>query len=512
MTQSHPPPSPEPNPSSTDALEAPQRTVFSGVRWHSLGAGSVQVSRLLIALVLANWLGTDLFGLVASVQLVVGFADYFKDAGLGQAIVRRKKLEPSFLSTVFYANLAMGASVSLVIWFLSPVIADWLQEPRIAGVLPVLGLSAFITSTGVVQRNLYARMMRFDRLAMANFLNAAVYGVSALTLAWLDYGIWSIVWGTLMGHIVGNGVLWVHKVWRPQWAFEFRFLRETFGFCVGVLGSNLTSHFLSNVDRLVVQVVMGTSALGSYAIAARLVTFPAQNLGRMLTAVMLPAFSRLQEDLEEYRLKFIRSCAGIAMLTCPMMAGLMAVAPILVTALFSKPEWEAAIPLIIVMGPLGMVLAISLPLHAIYVSLGRSLELLFYGVLFGIVSLEAYLIGSLHGAIGVAIAGTLTHLIMAHFYFTVPLRFIHLRVRTLVLALVPYFVTSTVMGLVVWRVRIVLESWEVDPRINLALCVILGALLYGGAMWRMQTQALQDLLRFVGKRRAVKGRSTEAES
>ncbi len=66
-----------------------------------------------------------------------------------------------------------------------------------------------------------------------------------------------------------------------------------------MLGSNLTNHFLNNVDRVVVQLVLGTKALGPYAIAARLVTFPAQNLARMLTSVMLPAFSKLQDDMEQ---------------------------------------------------------------------------------------------------------------------------------------------------------------------------------------------------------------------
>ncbi|HPF13005.1 MAG TPA: hypothetical protein PLJ12_01965, partial [Planctomycetota bacterium] len=72
MSQPQPPESQVPNPEPGDHSHAPQRSVFSGARWHSFGAGSVQASRLLISLVLANMLGRELFGLMAAVQVIVG--------------------------------------------------------------------------------------------------------------------------------------------------------------------------------------------------------------------------------------------------------------------------------------------------------------------------------------------------------------------------------------------------------------------------------------------------------
>jgi PST family polysaccharide transporter len=372
----------------------------------------------------------------------------------------------------------------------------------------VLGLSVLITSTGLVQRNVYVRMLRFDRLAFASTLNAIVYGASAIFMAYHGYGIWSMVYGTLLGHIAGNGVLWIKSDWHPSWCFDWRHVKEIWLFCAGILASNLSNHFLSNEDRIVVQTVLGTNALASYVIAARLVTFPAQNLGRVLSSVMLPAFSSLQDDMDTYRKNFIRACSGIALLTCPMMAGLMAVAPVLVGALIPKPEWREAIPLIVWMGPLGVVLAISLPLHAIYVSLGKSGELFFYGLLFGVISVEAFLIGSAYGVVGVAIAGSVTHSIMAYFYFKVPFRFIHLGVGTLAWALTPYFLASAAMGLLVWVFRVWLQVEGLDPRINLILSILVGAVLYAGLMWSLKAPALLDLMRVVGIGR---GRKKPAE-
>ena len=480
-------------------LETPQKSVFSGARWHSMSSSFVQVARLFITVILANKLGPEIFGLMAAIQVLVGFADYFKDAGIGQAIVRRPQLEPGFLSTMFYTNLLLGASISLGLYLAAPALADAIGEPEAAvTVIQVLGLSVFITSTGVVQRNLYARVMRFDRLALANILNGLSYGLVAIVLAYSGFGIWAMVWGVLVGHVLSNAVLWIQCQWTPSLRYRFGFVREIWVFSMGVLGSNLTNNFLNNIDRMVVQIVLGSKALGSYAIAARLVTFPARNLGRALTSVMLPAFSRLQGDLEQYRKSLLRSCAGVALVTCPMMFGLMAVAPVLVEALFHDPEWRAAIPLIIFMGPLGIVLSVSLPLSAVYVSLGRSMQLFLYGLLFGVISLQAYLLGSLHGVVGVAISGTLTHTLMSYFYFAVPFRFVHLSVGQLVKVLIPYLAIGGLMGLGVWGLRVALTGLGWHPLVILIACVAAGAIFYGGLMLWLNTAAVQDLKRFVG--------------
>lgn len=499
MTQP-PPDSPKPKRSERlESLETPQKSVFSGARWHSMSSSFVQLARLFITIVLANQLGPEVFGLMAAVQVIVGFADYFKDAGIGQAIVRRPQLEPGFLSTMFYTNLALGAFISAVLWFSAPTLASLINEPEEAvQVLQVLGLSVFITATGVVQRSVYARVMRFDRLALANILNGLTYGAVAIVLAYLGYGIWAMVWGVIVGHVFGNGILWFQVQWLPSRRYSFAFVRDIWVFSVGVLGSNLSNNFLNNIDRMVVQIVLGSKALGSYAIAARLVTFPARNLGRALTSVMLPAFSRLQGDLALYRQSLLRSCAGVALVTCPIMLGLMAVAPTLVEALFHDPEWRAAIPLIIYMGPLGIVLSVSLPLSAVYVSLGRSMQLFLYGLVFGIISLQAYLIGSLHGVVGVAISGTLMHTLMSYFYFAVPFRYVHLSVGQLLRTIAPYLWVSTVMGAAVWGLRIGLEAAHWHPLAILVVCVAVGVLLYGGVMLWLNTGAVRDLKRFIG--------------
>ncbi|MFT7677151.1 MAG: O-antigen/teichoic acid export membrane protein [Planctomycetota bacterium] len=473
--------------------------VFRSTRWNSLGAGCVQLVRLGVSLVLFDHLGPSDVGLMAMALVVVGFLDWFKDFGTGQAVVQAKTHEPGFLSTVFYVNLLLAVSLSTLIWVLAEPIAWLFDEQRVADLLPLLGLSFVITAFGLVQRNLYARAMRFDRLAFANMINAVVYGVVAIGMALNDYGVWSMVVGTLVGYMASNLSLWFGTSWRPELAFSLEHLNKIKGFCLGLLGSNMANFTLQNMDRVVIGRFLGTEALGLYALGLRLINFPVRAISRMLMGVLLPAFARLQEDLDIYHAKFLRACAGITMIVAPMMAGLAATAPVLVEG-FMKPKWLPAVPIIIAMTPLGLIYSVSGLTGTIYVSLGRTTELFRWSLIFGLVSLVGYAAGLPWGVFGVACSASVTQLLLVYFYFAIPFRMIGLSVSKLATCLAPFILASGVMGTAVVLTRIGLSAYGFGPKLVCLICVGVGVSLYVGFIWRLRPPALRDLVKLLGVR------------
>lgn len=473
--------------------------VFRSTRWNSLGSGSVQLVRLGVSLVLFDCLGPSDVGLMSMALVVVGFLDWFKDFGTGQAVVQAKTHEPGFLSTVFYVNLLLALGLSTLIWVLADPIAWLFDEPAVAALLPMLGLSFVITAFGLVQRNLYARAMRFERLAFANMLNATVYGTVAITMAVNGFGVWSMVVGTLVGYLASNISLWFGNSWRPKLAFSSRHLRSIRGFCLGLLGSNMANFTLQNMDRVVIGRFLGIEALGLYSLGLRLINFPVRAISRMLMGVLLPAFARLQDDMDTYHAKFLRACAGIALVVAPMMVGLAATAPVLVEG-FMKPKWLPAIPIIVAMTPLGLIYSVSGLTGTIYVSLGRTTALFRWSVIFGMVSLVGYAVGLPWGVFGVACSASVTQLLLVYFYFAIPFRMIDLPVSKLATCLAPFLLASGLMGGTVLLTRIGLSAYGLGPKLVCLICVGLGLVLYAGLIWRMRPPALRDLVRLVGVR------------
>ena len=91
----------------------------------------------------------------------------------------------------------------------------------------------------------------------------------------------------------------------------------------------------------------------------------------------------------------------------------------------------------------------------------------------------------------------------------------HLSVGQLVRTVLPYLLVGVLMGLGVWGLRVTLAGWGWPALANLIVCVGLGALFYGGIMLGLNTEAVQDLKRFVGWNklmRTVSGRKAAGAS
>src|SRR5690606_37376533 len=105
------------------------------------------------------------------------------------------------------------------------------------------------------------------------------YGVVAVALALLDFGVWSLVAGSLVQGVVACAValaLARHPV-RPL--LDRAEVRDLFDFGLGVILNRLVTYAAYNGDNLVVGRWLGTAALGLYGRAFQLVMFPLSHVG-----------------------------------------------------------------------------------------------------------------------------------------------------------------------------------------------------------------------------------------
>ncbi|NIO43685.1 MAG: oligosaccharide flippase family protein, partial [Burkholderiales bacterium] len=70
--------------------------------------------------VLGRMLDPSMFGLVAMVMVIGQFAKMFADAGLGGALIQRKRVTQLHYHTIFWLNLAVGFGGALVVLLSAP--------------------------------------------------------------------------------------------------------------------------------------------------------------------------------------------------------------------------------------------------------------------------------------------------------------------------------------------------------------------------------------------------------
>src|SRR5438045_9473207 len=127
---------------------------IQGVAWTAVSQGFQLVMRLLVLAVLARLLTPDDFGLSAMALVFTNFMMIFRDFGLSAAIIQRKELTPTQLSTIFWLNVFTGIALTSILAFLAPQIAVFYKDPRLIPITLLLSTIFFISSFGNVQNAL----------------------------------------------------------------------------------------------------------------------------------------------------------------------------------------------------------------------------------------------------------------------------------------------------------------------------------------------------------------------
>ena len=150
-----------------------EKTIRGGVAKVSAQATTF-VLRLGSLMVMARLLDPKDFGLVGMVTAFTGVLNLFRDFGLSAAAVQRAKTTEEQVSTLFWINLAVGATLSLIMVAAAPAIATFYHEPRLVWVSVVLASGFVINAAGVQHSALLQRQMRFTTMAGIGVLALAL--------------------------------------------------------------------------------------------------------------------------------------------------------------------------------------------------------------------------------------------------------------------------------------------------------------------------------------------------
>jgi O-antigen/teichoic acid export membrane protein len=381
------------------------RDTISGLGW-SLNAQLLrQVSQLLTTVFLVRLLVPRDFGLVAMVVVFSGFANLFGDM-FGPALVQRQEIEERHYSSVFWLDVAFGIVLAGILAGASPLIAKFYREPRLIPVALLVGLCFPISSLGLVQKARLTREMNFRARGLIDVCSVTVSGAIAIVLAWRDFGVWSLVWQMLCMSIFEVVGLWWFCRWRPQILFNRAAIRELFGFSSHLTGFTAINYWYRSGDNLLVGKFFGSAALGIYSRAYNLMLLPLTQITYVVSKVMFPALSRVQDDKARVRNIYLRAIAMIALVTFPLMLGLLVVADHFGLAIFGN-AWANVIPILRIFCILGMVQSVSSTAGWIYQSQGRTDWMFWWGIICTLLYIGAMILG-VHFGSAVAVAACLT--------------------------------------------------------------------------------------------------------
>ena len=327
------------------SAEVKGRSIMSGLLWKAAENGGDQLITFLVSLVLARLLGPERYGTLSLMLVFITISNVIIQSGFQTSLIQKKDITAEDLSSVFWTGLGISALLYILLFALAPEAAEYFGDPEIAPMLRVLSLILFFGSVISVEMAIIARRMEFRIQCAATMAADVISGAAGIFAALRGLGTWALVWQQFFKYLMLMVLLLLLVRWRPRACISLNSLRSLFSFGWKVLVSGLIDTIYNNIYTPVIQKLFSSAAVGFYNRGNQFPQIIANSVGQTMQAVMLPAFSRLQDERERLRDMLGRTIGISCYIMFPMMAGLMAVADPLIRLLLGE-SWMPAAPML----------------------------------------------------------------------------------------------------------------------------------------------------------------------
>lgn len=318
-----------------------KRKVIKG-SFFVMGANIVsRLISLLSTLILAKILSPEDFGIVGYGFLIVSTIGLIKEMGLNSALIYQKRNVEKFTATVFWAVLVWSAFLYMVTFLIAPLAGSFFKEPRVVLVIRVLSLSLVFTSIANIPMTLMEKDIDFKKRVIPDVIGLSSYGLISIIAAFLGFGYWSFVIGTLLSDIIQIIISFALKPIKIFIRAEKKVFKELFSFGKNVVLLNIMNFLIRNVDDFFVGRLLGTASLGIYQFSYRIGNIPATNITNVFGKVLYPGFAKISEDISRLRGAFLNSFKYISFLTIPLTVYIILIIPDFIKIFL--PKWEGAI-------------------------------------------------------------------------------------------------------------------------------------------------------------------------
>jgi len=344
----------------TDKNSNIKNKAINGMMWSSMGSFTFQIVRILTQILLARLLWPEAFGLLAIVMAFVSVANYLIENGLTLFLIRKKDLNENDSITLFYANVGLSLIMVFIFFIISPFLTIYFKEESLDLMLRVTSISILFNALGSVHKALLTRQIEFRGQTIISLVSAILSGFVAIVLAYIGWGIWSLVLYNIVYQVIQTVLLLVVYRYFPKGKFDRHFLKEAVIYSWKLMLSGLIHTIYENIFSVIMADLYSVTSLGYYSNALKIRDGAAQTLTDSIQRVSFPVLSSFQDEKDRLKQTSKTILKLSVFIIFPLLIGLAATSSTIINVVFGD-LWLGMIPVMQVLAFNGLLI----PLHKI---------------------------------------------------------------------------------------------------------------------------------------------------
>ena len=293
-----------------------------GLFWGGMNNGVQQLLGLAFGIILGRLLDPSDYGMTAMLAVFSVIANELQSSGFKTGLINMKSPSHNDYNAVFWFNIIAGVAIYLVLFFCSPLIADYYHQPKLIPLSRYVFLGFVFSSFGMAQSAYLTKQMQIKQIAKCGMTATLTSSIVSVVLAALGFGYWALATQYLMYIAVNTLLLWFFSPWRPTMKVTFEPIRRLFPFSVRIMLSAIFTQLNNNIMNLLLGRYYGETNTGHYNQAYQWSSKCFLLVGNMLKQVDQTVLVGLDDERERQLAVLRKMMRFTAFISFPLLFGL----------------------------------------------------------------------------------------------------------------------------------------------------------------------------------------------
>lgn len=280
-------------------MSSARQDTIKGVKWSAVEKFSVQGVQFVLGIIMARLLSPSDYGIVGMYTIFYAVSQTFIDSGFNNALIQKKDRTEEDYCTVFYFNIVIAVVCYILLFVTAPWIAKFFHNNIICSIIRIEAVTLIINALMAVHMTKLTIDVNFRAISIRSLLSSFGSGVLGVILAYLGWGVWSIVAQGITCSIINVVFIWIYCRWLPRKKFSRNSFHQMFAYGSKLLASGLVNTIYSNLTTVIIGSFFTAKDLGVYNRGTSIPGLIVNNFNNALQRVMFPILSRYQDDDEK---------------------------------------------------------------------------------------------------------------------------------------------------------------------------------------------------------------------
>jgi O-antigen/teichoic acid export membrane protein len=431
---------------------------------------------------------------------VVGVVEVIAGLGMVEALVGARSGDTRVSDTAFTTVVAASLVAAGICYLLAGPVGHLYREPHVTELLHVAVFILPINALVAIPTGLFIRKMRAAAVTVRMTVSRVATILATGILAYLHFGAWAVVVGTLIGSCVTLAVILPLMPRVPRFRFSAHEFRKLFVFGAALSVERLLWGLMIRLFWLVLGYVHGPAVLGLFQFAQRLIDETANLVQTFVIRFGLSLFAALERAGRDPTEAFLKATRLISAVAVPIFTGLALVMPDLIGTVFAS-KWAPAV-IVAQVAALGWVVSFPRSLvGAVLRARGRQAGLVGYAALACGLTIVAGLMTGGQGLLVIALAWITRHFVGIPWGFYAIHRYLGTPVKRQVAAAIRPMIAAAIMAAAVTGVSILMQGMPGIERLVAEIAT--GTVVYEVALSLIDRETLRLLAGFAGDLRRL---------